>query len=65
MDRVDRLEVHYHERKVGTLARYRGQLAAFEYDKEWIANSFTIIPEISHIYLKKRKADGYYPRHMI
>ena len=41
MDRVDRLEVYYHGKKVGTLALYQGQSVAFEYDKEWIANGKT------------------------
>lgn len=44
MDRINKLEVHYHQRKVGTLALYQGYLAAFEYDREWIADGFTISP---------------------
>lgn len=44
MDSIDKLEVHYHQRKVGTLALYQGHLAAFEYDKRWIADGFAISP---------------------
>lgn len=65
MDRVDRLEVHYHGKKVGTLALYQGQLAAFEYDKEWIANGFAIspfsLPLKQSVYIPKQSAsDGLF-----
>lgn len=44
MDKIKQLGVFYHERKVGTLALYKEHLAAFEYDKDWIENGFTISP---------------------
>lgn len=44
MDRIKQLNVFYHENKVGTLALYKEHLAAFEYDKEWIENGFSISP---------------------
>lgn len=44
MDRIKRLNVLYHERKVGTLALYNERLAAFEYGKEWIESGFSISP---------------------
>ena len=44
MDRIQQLNVFYHERKVGTLALYKEHLAAFEYDKEWVENGFPISP---------------------
>ncbi|MBD5489801.1 MAG: type II toxin-antitoxin system HipA family toxin [Lachnospiraceae bacterium] len=44
MNNIKQLNVFYHERKVGTLALYKKQLAAFEYDKDWIENGFPISP---------------------
>lgn len=44
MNKIKQLDVFYHERKVGTLALYKKQLAAFEYDKDWIENGFPISP---------------------
>lgn len=44
MDRIKRLNVFYHERKVGTLALYNERLAAFEYGKEWLESGFPISP---------------------
>jgi len=44
MDRVRKLDVYYHNKKVGTMALYQERLAAFEYDKEWIAEGFSISP---------------------
>lgn len=40
MNRIKQLSVFYHERKVGTLALYQNQLAAFEYTNDWIADGF-------------------------
>lgn len=65
MNRVDRLEVHYHNKKVGTLAMYQGQLAAFEYDKEWLANGFAIspfsLPLKQSVYIPKQSvSDGLF-----
>lgn len=44
MDRIRQLSVFYQERKVGTLALYKGCLAAFAYDQEWLEDGFTISP---------------------
>lgn len=44
MDRIKQLGVFFHERKVGTLALYQQRLGAFEYEKDWIENGFTISP---------------------
>lgn len=44
MDRIKSLSVFYHERKVGTMALYNSNLAAFEYEKEWLAEGFSISP---------------------
>lgn len=44
MNKIKQLNVFYHERKVGTLAMYKKQMAAFEYDKDWIENGFPISP---------------------
>lgn len=44
MDRVNKLEVFYHSRKVGTMALYKNLYAAFEYDLEWLSDGFSISP---------------------
>ncbi len=44
MNRLNKLEVFYHERPVGTIALYQNRLAAFEYDSNWLANGFSISP---------------------
>ena len=44
MDRIKSLRVYHEERAVGTLALYQDRLAAFEYDKDWIADGFSISP---------------------
>ncbi len=44
MDRLNKVNVFYNERKVGTLARYQNYLTAFEYDSDWIADGFSISP---------------------
>lgn len=44
MDRIRKLNVFYHEKKVGTLALYKERLAAFEYEREWLEDGFTISP---------------------
>lgn len=41
---TDKLYVMYHGRKVGTMALYQGRVAAFEYDREWLADGFSISP---------------------
>lgn len=44
MDRLNKVNVFYNGRKVGTLALYQKYLAAFEYDNEWLADGFSISP---------------------
>lgn len=44
MDRVNKMNVFYRDRHVGTMALYRNQLAAFEYDREWLNDGFSISP---------------------
>lgn len=44
MNRLNRLEVFYHEKRVGVMALYQNRLAAFEYDKDWLADGFSISP---------------------
>lgn len=44
MTRVNRLNVFYHGRKVGTMALWKGMLAAFQYDKDWLADGFPVSP---------------------
>lgn len=44
MDRVNKLDVFYHDRHVGTMALYQNRLAAFEYDKTWLSEGFSISP---------------------
>ena len=44
MIRVNKLDVFYHERKVGTMALYKNIYAAFEYDSEWLLDGFSISP---------------------
>ena len=44
MEKINRLSVFYHEREVGTLALHKNNLIAFEYEKEWIADDFSISP---------------------
>lgn len=44
MQKTERLHVFYNRRKVGTMAVYKNVLAAFEYDKEWLAEGFSISP---------------------
>ncbi len=44
MDKLNKLNVFYNNRKVGTLATYQNYLTAFEYDNDWIADGFSISP---------------------
>lgn len=44
MNRLNKLEVFYHERSVGWMALYENRLAAFEYGKDWLADGFSISP---------------------
>jgi serine/threonine-protein kinase HipA len=44
MNRQTKLDVFYHDRHVGTMALYQKRLAAFEYDREWLADGFSVSP---------------------
>lgn len=44
MQKIEKLEVFYKQRKVGTIALYKNFLAAFQYDTEWLADGFSISP---------------------
>ncbi len=44
MNRIKYLNVFYHEEKIGKMALYKEHFAAFEYDKRWLANGFSISP---------------------
>lgn len=44
MIKTERLRVLYHGRIVGMMALYKGRLAAFEYDGEWLQSGFSISP---------------------
>ncbi len=44
MREINHVEVEYHGRKVGILAENKSGLGAFEYDKEWLADGFSISP---------------------
>ncbi len=44
MEIIDKLEVYYAGRHVGTMAPYRRYLTAFEYSAEWLQNGFSISP---------------------
>ena len=44
METVDRIEVYYDGRHVGTIAPYQRYLTAFEYSREWIGTGFSISP---------------------
>ena len=44
MSRLNKLDVFYHDRPVGTMALYQNRLAAFEYTDDWIMDGFSISP---------------------
>ncbi len=44
MEKIKQLTVFYDHRKVGRLAIYKKYLTAFEYDREWLENGFSISP---------------------
>lgn len=44
MDRLNKLDVFYHDRPVGTMALYQNRLAAFAYDSAWLKEGFSISP---------------------
>ena len=40
MHRINKIDVFYHDRHVGTMALYENRLAAFEYDGEWLQDGW-------------------------
>ena len=44
MDRLNKLDIYYHNLRVGTMALYQNRLAAFEYDGDWLIDGFSISP---------------------
>ena len=44
MHRLNKIDVIYHDRRVGTMALYENSLAAFEYDGKWLQDGFPISP---------------------
>lgn len=44
MHRLNKVDVFYHDRQVGTMALYENRLAVFEYDGEWLRDGFSISP---------------------
>ena len=44
MGRLNKLDVYYHDQKIGTMALYQNRLAAFAYSDEWLQEGFSISP---------------------
>lgn len=44
MIHTEKINVFYHEKKVGTIALYHGRYGAFAYDREWLMDGFSISP---------------------
>lgn len=44
MDKVNKIEVFYHDKIVGVMALHQNMLAAFEYDENWLKEGFSISP---------------------
>lgn len=44
MNKINKLEVFYNNRKVGTLALLDNKYCAFEYDDDWLIDGFSISP---------------------
>ena len=44
MQTVDKLEVYYAGKHVGTMAPFRRYLTAFEYSDEWLQSGFSVSP---------------------
>ncbi|MBQ9762932.1 MAG: HipA N-terminal domain-containing protein [Phascolarctobacterium sp.] len=44
MKTVNELNVLFHNRRVGRIKRYKNYLTAFEYDKDWLLDGFSISP---------------------
>ena len=44
MKKINSFTVKYHDRVVGTLAETKDGKGAFQYDKEWLQDGFSISP---------------------
>ena len=44
MHRLNKVDIFYHDRQVGTMDLYENRLAVFEYDGEWLRDGFSISP---------------------
>ena len=44
MHRLNKVDIFYHDRQLGTMALYENRLAVFEYDGEWLRDGFSISP---------------------
>lgn len=44
MEKINKLSVSYHGRRVGWMAPYRNHLIAFEYSRDWLKEGFAISP---------------------
>lgn len=44
MNKINKLNVYYHDTLVGTLAKLNNGKIAFQYDEEWLKNGFSISP---------------------
>lgn len=57
MNKIKKLSIFYNSRPVGTMALYKNSIAAFEYDREWLSNGFSIspysLPLVQKVYLPK------------
>lgn len=65
MKEIRELKVLYHGRTVGRMALYKGKLAAFEYDAQWIREGFSVspfsLPLESRVFIPKADPfDGLY-----
>ena len=62
MQKTEKLQVFYKNKKVGTMALYKNALAAFAYDEEWMAEGFSIspfsLPLRSQVFMPKAEPFG-------
>ena len=47
MDRLNKLDVYYHDQKIGTMALYQNRLVAFAYSDEWVTGGILDQPIFS------------------
>jgi len=65
MNEVKKLNILYHDRKVGTMVLHKGVLTAFEYESDWLSDGFAIspfsLPLEQKVFISKRDPfDGIY-----